>query len=300
MSNLRCISCKESDLLTLSTYKRLWHCCKSCGTAVSEERTKYPLRFLSFPDLKHNSDLDEEKMYDYFIEPVHIEWSEKEGKEFIEEYLVPNEVDVTGLSVLDISGGNGHFLRQIQGLGANVALTEINKKTIDYARRVHGFDVFEFNLNEDDLFSVCKQKFDIILARACIMFALDLSEFVRQIKSCLSPGGLLIINNSVKPTLGVMVRVQLDEFSYLVLRRPEIIIENFARHGFTVERRFDETDQSLYVYDDDLLPHRMAVHYLYEIRGARRLMKDRLFELPARDRRRSTLFLRSPEVGMRA
>ena len=129
------------------------------------------------------------------------------------------------------------------------------------------------------------------------MFALDLPGFTRRIESCLNPGGLVIINHSVKPTLGVMVRVQLDELSYLVLRRPEVIIEEFAQHGYTVEARMDETDQSLYVYDDDFLPHRMAAHYLYEIRGAWRLMKERLFELPARDRRRSTLFLRSPAMG---
>ena len=83
MTIRKCISCEETDLLTLSTYKRLWHCCRQCGTAMSEERKTYPLRFLPYPDLKRLSELDEEKMYDYFVEPVHIEWSEREGREFM-------------------------------------------------------------------------------------------------------------------------------------------------------------------------------------------------------------------------
>ena len=86
----RCISCEQSGFLTLSTYKRMWHCCRSCGTAISEERPTYPLRFLPGPDLKHGSRLNEDQMYDYFVKPVHAEWSEREGREFVDGYLVPN------------------------------------------------------------------------------------------------------------------------------------------------------------------------------------------------------------------
>lgn len=75
-----CISCGNSDLLTFDTYKRYWHCCKACGTAVSEERKTYPLSVLPYADLKKSPVLDEEKMYDYFVEQVHIDWSEREGQ----------------------------------------------------------------------------------------------------------------------------------------------------------------------------------------------------------------------------
>jgi SAM-dependent methyltransferase len=233
-------------------------------------------------------------MYDYFVEPAHIEWSIAEGEELIDRYLRPHGVDVAGKSVLDISGGNGHALKQVARAGASVALTEINQRTIEYARETHGFPVFEYNLNEHDLAAVTGRTFDIVLVRACIMFARDLAGFARQVRLVLNPGGLVIVHRFVKPTLGVMVRVQLDEFSYYVLRQPDVIADTFIRSGFELEHRIDEIDPSLYAYDHDVRKHWLLAHYLYEIRNVMKLRRDRPFDLPARDRRLGSLFLRWP------
>lgn len=287
-----CPSCKGDDLFVLETYKRYWHCCRTCGTAVSEQKQGYGLSFLPFADLKKGAGLDEEKMYDYFVEQVHIDWSEREGREFITDYLEPSGIDVAGKDLLDISGGNGHFIKQIERLGARITLTEINRKTIEYARQMHGFDVLEYNLNEHDLPSVINRRFDVVFARACIMFAKDLGKFADEIKRSLVPGGVVMINHSVIPTLGVMLRTQLDEFSYFVLRQPESIIDEFWKHGLELQHRADETDPGLYVYDNDLLLRWRLLHRFYERRNVAKLAHDRLFAWPARDRRRSTLVFR--------
>lgn len=288
-----CIHCGETRLLVLDTYKRWWHCCRACGTSVSEEKDTYPLAHLPHADLKKSASLDEEKIYDYFVEQVHIDWSEREGLEFIRDYLVPARLDVAGKDLLDISGGNGHFIRQIEKLGARVTLTEINRKTIEYARERHGFKVFEYNLNKDRLPDLTRDRFDVVFARACIMFAQDLGKFVEELRTVLRPGGHVLINHSVITTLGVLLRTQLDEFSYLVLRQPEAIIEAFTRRGFSLHHRADETDPGLYVYDHDLLPHWRTVYRMYERRGILQLQgEDRRFAWPARDRRRSTLAFR--------
>lgn len=289
-----CNTCNGHDIFSLNTYKRLWHCCRSCGTAVSEQKSSYPLAFLPYVDLKKTAVLDEEKMYDYFIEQTHIDWSEREGQEFIEEYLEPSGIDVSGKDLLDISGGNGHFIKAIEKLGARVTLTEINRKTIEYAKQKHGFDVVEYNLNQHDLQSVTNRRFDIIFARACIMFAKDLAKFADEVKRSLTPGGMVMINHSVIPTLGVMLRTQLDEFSYFILRQPESIIEEFCKHGFELHHRADETDSSLYVYDNDLVFRWRMLHRFYERRNIAKLTRDRAFAWPARDRRRSTLVFRLP------
>ncbi|MFC7286927.1 class I SAM-dependent methyltransferase [Herminiimonas glaciei] len=289
MNTPNCPTCSKTNFITLTTYKRYWHCCRDCGTAISEQRDSYPLAMLPYADLKKGASLDEEKMYDYFVEDIHINWSEREGQEFIDDYLRPANFEVGGKRLLDISGGNGHFIKQIEKLGAQITLTEINKKTIDYARQKHGFEVFEYNLNEHDLPAVTNQRFDIVFARACLMFAKDLSGFAAQIRRSLTPGGYVMINHSVIPTLGVMLRTQLDEFSYFILRQPESIIEEFLKHGFALHHRSDETDPGLYVYDNDLLPHWRMVHRIYEKKGVRALQNNREFSWPARDRRRSTL-----------
>ena len=284
-----CSSCGSRDMLVLDTYKRLWHCCRNCGDAMSEQKSRYPFAMLPYGDLRKSASLDEEKMYDYFVDDAHIEWSEREGREFISGYLNPAGVAVKGKELLDISGGNGHFIKEVEKLGARVTLTEINKKTIMYAREQHGFDVLEYNLNQHDLPTTTNRRFDIVLARACVMFATDLRKFAGEIRRSLVPGGLVMINHSVVPTIGVMLRTQLDEFSYHMLRQPESIIREFGKHGLELRHRADETDPSLYAYDHDLLRHWRWLHWFYEGRCVRSLATDRRFAWPARDRRRSTL-----------
>lgn len=292
MKQNSCISCGSDQLLSIPTYKRDWHCCSDCGTAVAEDRAQYPLRFLPYPDLKRSQNLDEEKMYDYFVDDIHVNWSIREGREFLNDFLTTQGIDIAGKTVLDISGGNGHVLKQLELAGASVTLTEINHKTIDYAHRTHGFPVYEYNLNKHDLQEVTGKTYDIILLRACIMFAHNLPQLIDQLKRCLNPGGMVIVNHSVIPTLGVMLRVQLDEFSYYALRQPEAIINAFTSADFQLHRRLDETDPSLYVYDHDLLFRWKALHYFYELLGIKRIGKQRKFALPARDRRRTTLYFR--------
>jgi len=293
MTITTCPSCGATEFLTLDSYKRHWHICLKCGTAVSEQKSSYSLGFLPYADLKKSGTLSDEKMYDYFIDETHINWAVGEGQEFIRDYLKPSGLDVAGKSLIDISGGNGHFIKQVEKLGANITLTEFNKKTVAYARKVHGFEnVFEYDLNRHDLASLTQCKYDIVFARACIMFARDLNKFVQDMKNTLHAGGHILINHSVVPTLGVMLRTQLDEFSYFILRQPETIIDAFTKAGFTLTYRADETDNSLYVYDHDLLWHWRFVYRMYENRAVKKMGRNRPFALPARDRRRSTLVFR--------
>ena len=288
MKRSNCPSCLSSELCVVATYKRKWLLCKNCGTGFSEERSTYCLGFLPIKGYGKTKALSEENIYDYFIDTVHIDWAVREGKDFITDYLEPSQLNVSGKHLLDISGGNGHFIKQIESLGAKVTLTEFNKKTVDYARKTHGFEVFEYDLNKDDLLDKTKGEFDVVFARACIMFAKDLPKFVASLKQVLSKGGSVLINHSVEPTLGVMLRTQLDEFSYFVLRQPKTVIETFEANGFKLKHRSDETDSSLYVYENDLLLRWRFLHQVYEKKALSILNKNRLFAWPARDRRRST------------
>ena len=84
-----CPSCGSEDYVELETYKRVWLCCSSCGDARAKQKPRYGFSFLPFADFKKNKKLDQEKMYDYFIEPDHIAWSEREGKESITDFMNP-------------------------------------------------------------------------------------------------------------------------------------------------------------------------------------------------------------------
>ena len=293
MSNLyRCKTCDSNSITKIDSYKRFWILCNKCGDGWSIQKNKYPLSIFPIEDLRMQSDIDEEKMYDYFTDKIHIEISKEEGKEFIRTYMNDFKLNYKDKEILDISGGNGYFINEISKLGAKVTLTEINQKAINYAKSAHKFNAYHYNINQDNIEEIINNKFDIIFARACIMFCMDLNKFIKDLKKVLYKNGYVMINHSVIPTLGVILRTQVDEHSYFALRQPQTIIESFLRNGFSLEYRKDETDQGLYVYDDDLIRIRKYLYKFYEFKGIKSLKNNRLFSWPARDRRRSTMLFK--------
>lgn len=284
-----CADCHHHHLLTIDTYKRVWFLCPSCGNARPKQKKFYPLSFIPNKRLKKDKQ-NPEDMYDYFVDPLHIDHSQKDADRFLKTY-VNNQMNLQGKDILDISGGNGHFIHTFKQYGANVFMTEMNKKAMEYAQNTLDIPSFYFNFQKDNLSEVTSQKFDIIMLRAAIMFCRDLKNLVEELKKCLKPKGLIIIEHSVEPTLGVLTRVQCDEFSYEVLRQPQNVINHFEEKGFILQKQVYETDPTLYVYDHDLLKTWAFLHYMYEIKGISTLKKwPNLFTFRARDRRRSALF----------
>lgn len=292
-----CQSCGSAELLEIDTYKRIWRLCHSCGDARPEQKQDYSLTHLPAP-LMTKSANDEAEVYDYFVQQDHIDYSIGTAHDFIAQHIKPNNIDFSNARVLDISGGNGHFLMEIAKLGTKeVTLTEINQPAIDYARKAHGIDVHLYNFNSHDLSVEVPKRFDIVMARAAIMFCQDLGKFARETSAILEKGGLVIVNHSVIPTLGVMLRVQLDEFSYFVLRQPENVVGLFEKEGLILQSRADETDPSLYAYDHDKNRYWTFAKRRYERRAAPKLMAAEdagkpPFTFRARDRRRSTMIFR--------
>ncbi|MGN6516105.1 MAG: class I SAM-dependent methyltransferase [Rhizomicrobium sp.] len=239
-------------------------------------------------------------MYDYFVDPVHIAYCIETAKEFTALHLRPNNISLAGKSVLDISGGNGHFIVEIaRKEGARPALTEINEPAMAYARNTHGIPVYKFNFQQHRLKDVVADKFDVIMARAAIMFCADLDQFAADANDRLNHGGLMFINHSVIPTLGVAIRVQLDEFSYVVLRQPENVVKIFEKNGFEVVKNAPDPDFFMYVYDHDLNGWWQFAQNLYTIPAVRTLLAAERAGKPsytfrARDRRRATMIFRKP------
>ena len=286
-----CRECASTNMVRVPTYKRHWYFCRQCGSAHPVQRSFYPFQFLPVEDWG-KSNVNEESMYDYFVKPAHIEYSLGTAKDIDESYVKPWNIPIAGQKILDISGGNGHFINEFKKMGADVTLSEINDPSIDYARKTHGINVFKFNFNDDRINTLTTEKFDVIMSRASIMFCRDLKTHAKDLTKILKPGGLVFINHSVIPTLGVVLRTQVDEFSYFALRDPEQVIKSFKDAGFSLIQRRDETDPSLYVYDHDYRIRWALPHYLFELIGVWVLRKARRFAFPARDRRRSTMLFR--------
>lgn len=289
MTKIFCLECRSSNTVEVNTYKRIWHLCLACGCGSPVQKKSYPLAFLPLQGFRKPKNQDQQSIYDYFVDPGHIEYSIRTAGDFLHQYAEPQGIQLESKRILDVSGGNGYFLKEIEKRGASVALTEINKRSIDLAREKHGYDVYEFDFNVNRIDEAVPGQFDIIMLRAAIMFCRDLGSLATDLSRMIPPGGLAIVNHSVIPTLGVLLRVQLDEFSYAVLRQPETVVAHFQNAGFKLNYRYDETDPSLYVYDHDLLNSWMFARTIFEIPAARKLRSHRNYTFAARDRRRSTM-----------
>tara|TARA_A100001388_G_scaffold257295_1_gene223013 strand:+ start:3142 stop:4029 length:888 start_codon:yes stop_codon:yes gene_type:complete len=295
---MKCLTCNSQEGQTIiSVYKRKWHICPSCGSAWTKKKSRYLFSYLPYTALKKNTNVNESTSYDYFIDEYHIGWSKDDGEELYKRYVKPYIPDLKDKKILDISGGNGHAINRLAEEGAKVELTEINELALEYAKKTFNIPTYKYNLNSDNLVDIVDSNYDIIFNRACIMFCDDLPKLISNIYDLLNPGGFYIINNTIEPTLGIMTRTQYDEYSFHILRQPKLVIEDAKKVGLELVDQIDEVDPSLYVYDNDLRYSWMFVHYFYEIRNTLHLKKTigNLFNLRARDRRRSTLILRKPK-----
>jgi 2-polyprenyl-3-methyl-5-hydroxy-6-metoxy-1,4-benzoquinol methylase len=294
MSFNTCKNCGSSDMTTINTYKRRWNLCHACGEARPTQKNRYSLTFLKERQFRKSA-AGEADMYDYFIEEPHLTISRETAFQFLEQHAGPAQLSFAGKRVLDVSGGNGHFLMEIAKLGATVELTEINQPTIDYVERVHGIPAHFYDFNAQRITDAVKSEpFDYILARAAIMFCDDLARFAEDARKLLKPNGVLFIQHSVTPTLGVMLRVQLDEFSYFALRQPETVVATFEKAGYTTTYRQTETDPTLYAYDHDTVRNWYLAKLLHEPFAVRSLLRAEHsgksgFVFRARDRRRAAM-----------
>lgn len=286
--------------MIIRTYFRNYYLDPSTGDAYSKERRIPPLFFLS-RKLRRRPSAEKYDIYDYFTSDSNIAHSKKEADEVISELrrlgLFKEE-----MNVLDLSGGNGVVLSKIKREFAtkNAILTEVNKNAIEFAGQL-GLETIYLEFGKNSVSDILLHKniiessksskfvgeFDLILMRACIMFILDIDEFFRDLYSIVGLGGKVFIQHSVEFTLGMSLRTQLDDSSYLILRQPRTIIKSAESAGFRLLHMESEVDESLYCYENDLSIMRRVLHFFFEQLNIGILNKFRLFAWAARDRRRS-------------
>lgn len=230
---------------------------------------------------------NEFEIYNYFTDQDHIDWSNQEASEFIQRWQDFYKIPLSEINnILDVSGGNGIVSKRIaEYISAEITLTEVNDQALGYAKNQLGLKCDYLNLNSQEFIT---GKFDLVLLRACIMFVDDLDNLCTKLKNVLNPGGRVIIEHSVHPTLGVLLRTQLDDYSYHILRTTENIQETFERSGFRFELMQTEIDPSSYAFDSDYTIKSRLLYAFFENWNLKRLVK-RDPSLRRRDRVRTNL-----------
>lgn len=275
-----CPVCGSRKVRAAHTYKHSWLWCSDCGSASRGpnhtylfERLPGPLQKLLvklLPRLRHlmpDPDVtrDGSRLYDHMAEHGYINEGELSReyfsfKRWMEEKL---NLSIQGSRVLDISGGNGYMIRQFQRNGAECVLTEYNRRAVEYARDVFGLEAYVYDFNQHQISEVVPGKFDLVLLRAALMYCLDVPAFLASLRPSLNPGARVVIFESAAPTLGAMLRFQLNDYMFLRMYSPRAVV-----------RLFEESGYQLLVQDDNApFPYGQGTSLFWRLFGL-------LFELP--------------------
>lgn len=274
---MQCLECKEKeDVVLIPVYKRDWIFCNVCGSATSwKEKNNKILSLLPYDFLKRKH--NEENIYDYFETPEHQEVSKNNYEAFCSLFL-KHLIGLETKNIIDISGGSGHFLKLFKAKYA--LLTEINDKAINFAKRHLHLNAIKFNFNHqkiDELINMHEgeKKFDLVFLNACTMFCKDLEGFMHSLKQILNEDAIIIVHANVQPTVGVVVRTQFDDHSYLVLRQKQRLRRYFENHFTLLEEARYEDLYPQYVTSHDLNPLTRLLKIFYTEKAITKLIQNK-------------------------
>jgi len=276
---IKCCECNDSkNLGSIIIYKRKWFMCNKCGAAFSAERAIYPLSMLPFPHLKKSKDLNEDNIYDYFASKEHEKVSRINYELFMRNFssYINN---LEHKNILDISGGSGHFLKNFKPFCNYALMTEINTKAVNFANDDLKLNAVRFDFNKDSLAKVfnenkIRQKFDYVFMVACSMFCLDMSKLISELKPYLNDNAVVILSGNVAPTIGVMIRTQFDDYSYLVLRQKEALKKYFQKDFSLLRESWYQDEYTEYVLAHDVGLLNSILKNFYAIKAVRKILKQ--------------------------
>ena len=231
-----CSNCQSKNVFIINTYKHLWRVCNNCGVAFSRAKKNLLLSFLPFLQLKNNKELLENPSMVYkFSNPSEeaIKEAEKQAALLSDEWTKLCKIDLMGKKIIEISGGNGHFLKALRKFTANLFHTELNPNDVEYVKTKLGIDSKPFNFYKNKLQNLFPDKFDIILLKGNLEFCLDIKNLLSNIEDNTKPGTLIIVLTSV-PTLGNFLITQFDDYNQLVLYQKETLLKTFKDSGYTM------------------------------------------------------------------
>lgn len=275
---MSCTTCDElNEVVSISTYKRKWHLCNKCGCAFSTERDSYLLSFLPYSYLKKQKNVSEDTIYDYFVTDAHKQISKKNYDLFMKNFSGYVK-EINKKNILDISGGSGHFIANFKDQANYVLLTELNTKAVDFAQNQLKINAVRFDFNNDDITKTFKkndvsQKFDYVFMLACSMFCVDMEKFISSLKNHLNDKAIIILSANVLPTVGVMVRTQFDDHSYLILRHEKALKNSFDKNFSLVSESWYQDIYTEYFLEHDINPLKSWLKNFYSISAINKIRK---------------------------
>lgn len=252
-----CRVCGSDDVANFNSYKHHCVACKDCGSISHYKKEgKYllewflPKRFLLnkipmklYLRLFHAPENFEPS--DYY--EIYAKECENPSERRISEYdqLVDQfdllGVSLTGLRVLDVSGGPGVVAKKLMESGNDVTVTEYSTAAVDAMRNILGVNAKCYRYNDSKLNEIVGgDQFDVVLLRSSVIFCDDFVGLLNEIKQLLTPGGYVLIETIV-PTLGEVFWWQQLEYKFSQIYSEQYIDKAFYKNQFSHLISYRET-----------------------------------------------------------
>jgi len=258
-----CRMCGSRSVTTIDSYKHHWIQCNGCGNIHRARKSQYPMErilpmyFLELLVRKRFSRLKrylndlyrvqevverESAFYDYYAQVSRIP-VEETAWAFLpirfDSLFKRYDMDVSGKTILDISGGPGYLTKHLGPKCKKAVVTEFSQRAVDGMRKHLGINAVKYDYNSYSLDEVTQDTFDLVIIEYSINFCKDLRAFVSQLYRIVADRGVVYVS-FVPPTLGCCLRWQHDEYTYNSLWQPSTLVKAFVEAGFTLVDQYSD------------------------------------------------------------
>jgi 2-polyprenyl-3-methyl-5-hydroxy-6-metoxy-1,4-benzoquinol methylase len=276
-----CPGCSAGEALEVDSYKHTWPVCVRCGTVSRVRKARYPLDRQPFRFLFRRTRLkrifarpllpdaavvqDEKNFYDYYHSTARTGEAGTKWESSNDQVMANLDrlgIAVGGQRIIDISGGPGFLTQRLARTARQAVVTEFSQHAVDGMTHALGIDGVKFDYNHDRLPAVVDGRFDVVLIIYSLGFCADLRGFVRDLREVLAAGAVVYLAHC-PPSLGLMMRWQFDDYTYVRSWPAAIVAEAFAAHGL---REVARESEGSYPYDHAWFQHgRTATRALNQI-----------------------------------
>ena len=252
--NNKCKICKKiTSFEKINSYKYYWYYCLSCKNIFSKKKDKvffenFFLRRLiniiskitnisRLTKLLLRNNISGPEFYDYELalnNKSYNKWDDYDYK-FL-DYLKKNNINLKNKNIISISDEPGFIGKKLKKYTNNILFTALNQNTAKLMNEKIGIKTVKYDLNEDYIYNITDQKYDVIIYRSCLNFAFNFEKILEEISLISNSNSIVILNNIHTPTISSCLMWMFDDYTLLTLINGEYLKNFFKKKNFICKK----------------------------------------------------------------
>ena len=248
-----CKICKKTNSFEkINSYKHYWYYCLSCKNIFSQKKNKVFFEniflksliiFISkITNLKRLKKLllinkiSGSEFYDYELalnNKAYNKWDNYDDK-FL-DYLKKNNIDLKNKNIVSFSDEPGFIGNKLKKYTNKILFTALSENTVKLMNDKIGIKTVKYDFNEDYIYNITNQKYDIIIYRSCLNFAFNFEKILEEISSISNPNSTVILEIH-SPTISSCLMWMFDDYTLLTLINGNYLKKFFKKKNFICKK----------------------------------------------------------------